>query len=70
MSKSQTLRVLSHLKRAPLTARQASHLYDCDRLAARIYDLRCAGHMIDTQTVEKGGKSFAKYRLFDSAGSI
>jgi len=61
---SQTSAILSHMKRhgsiEPLTALDK---YGCFRLAARINDLRYAGHQIDTEIVEKGSKRFARYRL-------
>lgn len=60
---SQTIRILNHLKKRPITALQALKHYDCLRLAARIADLRAAGHKIETTTVVSGNKRFAKYYL-------
>jgi len=35
----------------------------CFRLAARINDLRAEGHIILTEKISLGGKSFASYQL-------
>ena len=61
--KSQRLRILSHLRRRPITALQALNLFGCFRLAARIDELRHQGHSIDTAMVDVGGKRVARYRL-------
>ena len=60
---SQKARIISHLKRGPLTPVQALHLYGCMRLAARVQELRDSGFPIQTQIVERDGKRFAKYWL-------
>lgn len=60
---TQTARILTHIKREPITPIQALNLYGCFRLAARISDLRDQGHVIDTEMVESNGKRYAKYRL-------
>jgi hypothetical protein len=64
---SQCTQILNHLKRRPITAIQALELYGCFRLAARIYDLRSAGHNITSSEIEtKNGKHIAQYRLVKS----
>lgn len=60
---SQNNLILSHLKRAPITPLDALERYGCFRLAARIADLRSAGHAIKTEWVERQGKRYARYRL-------
>ena len=49
---SQASRILSHLKRRPITPLQALDLYGCMRLAARVADLRERGHKIITEPLE------------------
>lgn len=66
---SQTIRILSHLKRRPITPLQALDLYGCMRLAARVADLRERGHKIITEPLELNGKRFAKYRLIEVEGA-
>lgn len=46
-----------------LTHRDAQKLFNCDRLAARICDLRKYGWHIRTHRVNKNGKTFASYEL-------
>lgn len=62
MLKSQEQQILKHLQRfgsiEPLTALRR---FGCFRLGARIWDLRHAGHRIDTVTVRKGRKAWARY---------
>ena len=65
---SQNLDILNHLKRRPITPIEALINYGCFRLAARVADLRQAGHRIDTETVKKNGKTFARYRLIKRKG--
>lgn len=60
---SQSLQILNHLKRQPITPIEALNQYGCMRLAARINQLRYQGHLIETRMVEKGDKRFAEYRL-------
>ena len=46
--------ILNHLKNhGKLTAADAIKYYDCYRLAARIHDLRSAGHGIETEMIHK-----------------
>jgi hypothetical protein len=60
---SQKLKILSHLKRGPITPITALERYGCFRLAARIEELRNAGHSIETEWVVNGNKRYARYRL-------
>ena len=60
---SQEKAILSHLKRGPITPLDALERYGCFRLAARISDLRSAGHPIKTEWLERQGKRYARYRL-------
>lgn len=60
---SQTVQILSHLKRKPITPIEALERYGCFRLAARISDLRYQGHVIETETIQRNEKRFARYRL-------
>lgn len=46
----QTDRVLSRLRRGPLTAAQALNELGVGRLGARVHDLRRHGHDITTET--------------------
>ena len=51
---TQSERVLRHLEeRGGLTQKEASDAYGIERLGARVYDLRCAGHPI-TKVMEAG----------------
>lgn len=60
--RSQNERVLARLKRGPLTPRAAFLELGVMRLAARIYDLRLAGHDI-CATISAGKSHYAKYSL-------
>jgi hypothetical protein len=57
---SQNTTILAYLKLHPMTSRQASRLYDIDRLSARIHELR-RSHEIETEYV--GKSRYARYRL-------
>jgi hypothetical protein len=46
-----------------ITHMDALRMFGCARLAARIDDLRKMGHIIVTEDVTEGGKSFARYHL-------
>lgn len=61
---SQTQWILDALKRGPVTAMDALDGCGCFRLAARINDLRQAGH--DIETIDRrlpNGKVVAEYHL-------
>jgi len=61
---SQNEDIIKHLKKGrKLTAIQALNKFGCFRLAARIDNLRNQGHAIITETIRKGGKSYARYSL-------
>jgi len=60
---SQCDQILHHLKSKPITAIEALNDYGCFRLASRINDLRSSGYVIETETVKKDGKRYAKYWL-------
>lgn len=65
---SQNMRILAHLRVAPITAFEALKYAGCMRLGARIYELRERGHKIDSVLVEVGNergeiKRVAKYFL-------
>lgn len=65
---TQLEQILSHLRSAPITPMQALMDYGCFRLAARIRDLRDAGHEIHTEHVTLGDdKRFARYTLIKEA---
>lgn len=62
--KSQNQQLLAHFaKRKSITSWEAIDLYRITRLAARISDLRSAGHVIVSvnQTDPVTGKHWAKY---------
>lgn len=61
--KSQNIEILAHLKSGKtITAIQALNKFNCFRLAARIKNLRDAGHDIGKQMIGEG-KRFAEYKL-------
>lgn len=64
MKQTQTEWILDALKRGPVTAMDALDGCGCFRLAARINDLRQAGH--DIETIDRrlpNGKVVAEYHL-------
>jgi len=62
---SQAERILLALKDGQrITSKESRELFGCERLAARIKDLRLKGHDIRTETVRTHeGKNFARYFL-------
>lgn len=59
---SQITKIKKHLESGlSITHREAQDLFQCDRLAARINDLRGAGMKIITTMIERNGKKFARY---------
>jgi Helix-turn-helix domain len=60
---TQNSSILRHLQAGyALTALEALDKFQCFRLAARIHDLRSAGHMIrSSKTSVESGKSIAVY---------
>ena len=62
MNKSQTIRILAHLKKGQtITALEALELFGCFRLSAIIHRLRNDGYEIETKFVTKNKKTFAEY---------
>jgi hypothetical protein len=57
--------ILAILRTRPqgLTDMDALRGLGCRRLAARVWDLRAAGHNILTVTETRGGKTYARYKL-------
>ena len=61
---TQCEQVLQHLRtRGTLTPIDALNEYGCFRLAARVKDLRDAGHDVVTIRESQGEKCFARYML-------
>ena len=65
--KPQTLRIFEHLKRhGSITPQQALRDYGCFRLAARIGEIREAGHAVETIYITRHRRGepvrFAEYR--------
>ena len=62
---TQNTKILEMLKRSRrgITAIDALEKAQCFRLAARIKNLRDAGHDIETKRESKNGKSYARYWL-------
>jgi len=60
---SQTNDILAYMQKKPITPLDALKKFGCLRLAARINDLRDAGHFVKTDIVKKNGKKFARYSL-------
>lgn len=67
---SQNKVVLKHLKNGPITVWDAIRHYRIMRLAARIDDLRHAGHNIITHLINQNGKRYAEYHLIKKRGSV
>lgn len=67
---SQTQTVLKHLQtHEHITPLEAIGLYGVYRLAARVNDLRNAGHKILTDMqVDPRGRPYARYRLLKQVG--
>ena len=64
----QNARILDHLRNGPITPMEALHLYDCFKLAARIFDLREVGHEIITMRIKNPfGNYYAEYHLIKLA---
>jgi Helix-turn-helix domain len=62
---SQCTEILNYLKAGrTLTHLSAYNLFDCNRLAARAYELKRRGHKIKTETIATSrGKRIAVYYL-------
>jgi len=60
---SQTTRIKKYLEKGgTLTHRKAEKMFNCDRLAAMIEELRLRDIEIITTMVKRNGKRFAEYR--------
>jgi hypothetical protein len=58
--------ILQHLEQGrTITAIEALVLFGCFRLAARIKELRDAGHNIVTYRGRPGSRAIASYRLYE-----
>lgn len=62
---TQADQILNHLRSGKhITPLEALNRFGCFRLCARIYDLKKAGHEIESQMVTlPNGKQVASYRL-------
>ena len=59
---TQANAILNHLMDGKdLTALDALQQYGCFRLAARVHELRKAGHDIEEEIVTRNGKRYASY---------
>ena len=67
---SQNKTILAHFRRSKsITSLAAIRDYDITRLAARIHDLKEAGHTINSERVKVAdGKYVARYTLIKEAG--
>ena len=69
--KTQTLRILGHLKRhGNITSMEAFQKYSATRLSAIIFRLREEGFDIDTRKENKNNKSFGRYVLEDTQNNL
>ena len=62
MMKTQCEKVLSRLKKGPITQAIAYRM-GIYRLASRVYDLKKQGYDIETTIKSKHGKTLASYKL-------
>ena len=69
MKITQKNKILNHLRKYNgLTSYEAFHMYRITRLAARIFNLREDGHVINTEKVfHDDGTYFANYHLIKEA---
>jgi len=66
--KPQTRAILQHLREiGPVTPREALRAYGCDRLAARVWELRHihGKHITRELVMGRDGSRFARYSLKD-----
>lgn len=74
-AQTQREKLLGHLKAGlPITAHRALYGYSCQRLAARIYDLKQLGHQIEKRMVKvqtRDGREarVAEYTLTEGAAA-
>ena len=69
---SQCDRLLSRLKRGPITPMEAWSELGIYRLGARVFDLKASGHDIDRELVQVSNRfgeecRVAQYRLIEAA---
>jgi len=57
--------VLKTAKRKWITPLDAYLGCGCLRLAARMHDLKCGGHLVTKKMIHKNGKHFAAYRIME-----
>ena len=68
-TETQQKAILAYLKRGEkLTGIKALQLFGCFRLAARIYDLKCAGHTIESRMITERGKKCSEYYMEGVSG--
>ena len=60
---TQCEQILAHLRKSSLTPIDALNNYGVFRLAARVAELRAAGHDVVTIRESQGEKTFARYQL-------
>lgn len=64
VTKSQCASILAHLQSGQtITTKIARQICGCERLAARINDLRKKGHSIETKIIYYGRIKYASYSL-------
>lgn len=64
MKSSQRFKILNYLKEGnTLTALEALHLFRCNRLAARILELKKAGYEIKSKRINRAGIHYSQYSL-------
>jgi hypothetical protein len=64
VTKSQCSKILAYLQSGhAITTKIARQICDCERLAARISDLRKKGHNIQTTMIYYGRVKYASYSL-------
>lgn len=64
--KSQKDQILEYLKAGnSITPLESLEIFKCLRLSGRIMELRKEGYDIITETEERHGKKYARYRLND-----
>jgi hypothetical protein len=62
-NKSQSLKILNHMMKRPITPLEALNKFGCFRLAARIHELKNMGWTIRSSKVTRNNKTIAQYSL-------
>ena len=65
IEKSQGEIVIKHLRRKSMTAIEAFTMYRITRLAARIFELRKQGYLINTKIEKNNNAHYARYSLIE-----